>query len=118
MLLQNLCFQELYKGDGQHLGGLYKPLMIENQLTAAYEASKAPRPAGRAIGCVPDGSNLGLVWMVPIGLTAAGPISNEVFGAVVAAVDAWSGVLIHAETDEMAQRLGEVVLLFAGGGHA
>ncbi len=54
----------------------------------------------------------------PLGLTSAGPISRETIGALVAAVDAGRGILIYAETAEMARELGDLVLLFTGGGHA
>ncbi len=76
------------------------------------------RPGGWEHGCNYANDNLELVWMAPLGLTSAGPISRETIGALVTAVDAGRGILIYAETAEMAKELGELVLLFVGGGHA
>ena len=100
------------------IGDVLPRIAKNNVLTAAYAANIETRPAGWEFGCNPDGSNLALLWMAPPELTATGPISNEAIGALVAAVDAGGGIIIHAATAELAQRLGEMVLLFAGGGHA
>ncbi len=110
--------ETLYFGNGEHVGGVLPPIAQDNVLTKAYAASIEARPGGWEHGCNYANDNLELVWMAPLGLTSAGPISRETIGALVAAVDAGRGILIYAETDEVAQRLGNLVILFAGGGHA
>ncbi len=110
--------EALYFGNGQHVGGVLPPIAQDNVLTQAYAASIEARPGGWEHGCNYANDNLELVWMAPLGLTSAGPISRETIGALVAAVDAGRGILIYAETAEMARELGDLVLLFSGGGHA
>ena len=114
-MLSLLHAEALYYGDGRHIGELLPRIAENNVLTRAYAENIAARPASWAFGCNYETDNLGLVWMVPIGLTAAGPISNEAIGALVAMVDAGLGVMIYADAVETAQGLGELVMMFAGG---
>ena len=109
--------QHLYDGNGVHHAGLYPPLMIENQLTEAYNQEKALRPEASKVE-KNDGSALALVWMIPVGLSPAGPVSSDMIGALVHAVDAGNAVVLHADQQETVAAMARLVSAFVGGGHA
>ena len=121
MISAELWAEQLYDGTGRHHVDAYPPLMVENQLTADFAKEKALRPYASGLAIEPEhGNNLALVWMAPLGLKLGVPSCNfrGVVGALVQAVDAGGGILVHADDAETAGFGTGVVLRFKGGGHA
>ena len=110
--------QHLYDGNGVHHAGLYPPLMVENQLTEAYNQEKALRPEARKVAKQDDAGELALVWMVPVGLPPSGPVASEMVAALVYAVDAGNVIILHADRQDTASAMAILVSAFVGGGHA
>ncbi len=120
MLNPELWAEQLYDGTGAHHAGVWPPLMIENKLTDTFAMEKAMRPHHSVFAVDDYGQNLGWVWMMPLGLKAGLPCPNfgYVLGALVQAVDAGQGVIVHADDPEMAAFAIDLVCRFSGGGHA
>ena len=118
--ITDLRLVELYDGRGQHLGGIYPPLVEGNQLSDAYHASKALRPAGAKLFLLSEDADAeaAFVWMLPLGMTRETLLPREIAGELVQAIDNRKAVMLHGDDPEIVQRVRRTIALFAGGGHA
>ncbi len=116
--LIDLWLEQLYNGAGQHLGGVFPPLMVGQVLTDHHRAMVADRPNQLVLGGGPNPhSCLGLVWMAPIPFNPL-LLSSYVLGSIVHALDAGQAVLIHADCEAAIQTTVDQVAPMVGGGHA
>jgi hypothetical protein len=103
----------LYDADGQHVGGTLPPLLGEN-----FVAQISARPCGKMLGRQADGGlDLRFIWVLPPG-PHPGPISDDIVGPVVAALDDGGAVAIHSTHQSAADAAVAVVMPFVGGGRA
>ena len=118
MLMTPADYEELYDGNGRHLAGIYPPLLANSALTPAYAVQTAARPASRHI-CGPDGPapTLGLVWMVPVPPNPL-VLSPQTWGRIVHTLDHGQSVMLHADSQEALDTVGNWIGLMLGGGHA
>ena len=111
--------EDLYDGTGQHVGGLYPPIMVNWVLTDAYAAKCAERPVNRLIFAdeAMAYTALGFVWMAPVpSLPLA--MSDYVRGALVQALDNGQSIIVHADTEYAVHKACWLVSIMSGGGHA
>ena len=110
--------EQLYDGTGRHLGGIYAPLATDNVLTQAYHDAKALRQAEQILGFHYETADLALVYMLPLGMTPAWPVSGSVLARLVHAVDAGRTIVLHGDNADAVRHVGVFVAAFVGGGHA
>ena len=114
--------EEVYDGEGNHLGGIYPPIATDRgcALTDAYHQSKALRPLSQLIAhrLPEEGPELGMVWMLPVGMKADDHIPDDVLGAAVWLIDQDKSVIIHADDADALRVVTIVACRFTGGGHA
>ena len=86
----------------------------------AYHQSKALRPLSQLIAHRPaeEQPELGMVWMLPVGMKAGDRIPGDVLGAAVWLIDQDRSVIIHADDAEALRLVTIVACRFAGGGRA
>ena len=121
-MLQNRDYLEaLFDADGEHLGGVYDPIMVDGELTPAHAHNLATRPAHRLLWnppvCAEPFDRLGLVWMAPPGANPLA-VSPTVLPRLVQALDAGESISIHAETEDAIDAVCSYVNPWLGGGHA
>ncbi len=112
-------FQVLHDGAGQHLGGIYPPLMVNNELTDFYRNNVAERPLHRRLQLDGgDANDVGAVWMMPLGGTLDPVTLSQVLPVLVQALDAGQLVILHADRQATIDRAGIWAALCVGGGNA
>ena len=103
-------------------------MAVNNVLTEACTTASTSRPFWRKISYrqfVEGGDNLGLVWMVPLGLLPdPKQLPIEVIGALVQAIDHGYAIIIRADRADTVATVAGMVVAFtvgpfgAGGGRA
>ncbi len=106
---------------GQHLGGIFPPLLAGGELTDDYAACLSTRPAEQLMYYAPICPNpaawLALVWMAP-------PSDNPLAGSpavlpyMVQALDNGWSVQVHAASKAVIDGVRAAVHPLLGGGHA
>ena len=110
--------EELYDGDGRHLGGVYPPLMVNRTLTPEYAIKTAARPVCRHVhGLAGPAERLGLVWMLPVPSNPLS-LSPQTWAALVHTLDQGQSVVMHADSNEALNAADYWISLVLGGGHA
>lgn len=111
--------EDLYDGQGQHIGEVFAPIMEGWRLTDAHREKVAGRPIAALIWknySIPL-PHLGLVWMMPPSCNPLG-ISPAVFGHLVQTLDAGAAVQLHAADQAGIDAVCAAVIPMMGGGHA
>ena len=116
--------EALYDGSsGEHLGGIYSPLLVDGELTDSYAGCLSARPAHRLIWrddatCPNPQCSLALVWMTPT--VDGNPLvfSPSVLPRLVQALDGGASVQLHAPTMDAIAAICLTVAPLLGGGHA
>ncbi len=112
-------FQVLHDGTGRHLGGLYPPLVVDNELTEFYRNNVAERPLHRRLQLDGgDANDVGAVWMMPLGGPVDPVTMSQVLPVLVQALDAGQSVMLHADRQETLDHAGIWAGLCVGGGNA
>ncbi len=120
MLPNRDYLEALFTADGDHLGGVYAPIMVDGNLTPAHAQNLATRPACRLLWnppvCAEPFDRLGLVWMA----SGANPlaVSPAVLPRLVQVLDAGESISVHAETEDAIDAICAGVAPLLGGGHA
>ena len=115
-------FEALYNAAGQHVGGIYPPIMVDGALTEAHAGCLSTRPAARLLyyptACPEPAGSLGLVWMCPG--TAENPlaVSPAVLRYLVYVLDAGASVQVHAASEAAIDATMRQLNPLVGGGHA
>ncbi len=102
ILTPDLRTERLFDGAGQHLGGIYPPLAIDNVLTAVHDECLATRPVQLLVHgpeCEFPRQQIGLVWMMPLHTDPLMAALN-VAPWLVYALDAGMSVQVHASSDQ------------------
>lgn len=124
MLALPARMEALYDSTGQHLGGVYPPLMVDGVLTPAYAGCLSTRPAELLIYqvdvCPAPWESLGLVWMMPTLPEGTNPLaaSPAVLPYLVQVLDAGCSVKLHAARPAEIEAVRAGVGLWLGGGRA
>ena len=113
--------EELYDNRGRHFGGIFPPLLRDEQLTEAHARSIATRPVNCLISqagvCEDPEASFGLLWMMPPG---PDPLSRSVtaLSYLVYALDIGASVMLHAYEQEAIDAVCRTLPPLLGGGHA